>query len=113
MPEQSVNINEIPLPPRIAPVSILGESTPVEAQPIEIEKPKPKNDLADLFSVPAPEDNDMYVDDLIESPGEDDMSDLTRVTNEDIMGTPRKRKVTRRFIRTNKPYNPTSLGGMR
>ena len=92
------------------PNVIITKAQPIEElQPIEVEKPKPKNDLADLFSVPAPEDNDIYVDDLLEIPEEGSYSDLTDVSKEDIIGKPR----AKRYKRTNKRYiQPSSLGGM-
>ena len=95
-------------------------------EPITMEElvnlaPTRKNRMGNLFEVPQPEDNDMYTDDLFELPGEnmeyeDDLSDLTTVTKEDIMGRVpvRKPKLSQRLQRTNKPYYPpTSLGGMR
>lgn len=87
-----------------------------EAQP-----KRKKNDLSDMFAVPQPEDNDMDTRDLFEAPDEDvdmdeDLSDLTRVNNDDIMGRPpRPRRVVQsRFKRTSREYiPPTSMGGMR
>lgn len=78
---------------------------------------KPKSDMDDLFEVPEEDDNDMYTDDLFEVDEEDvefddDLSDLTRVTEEDIMG---KKPVPRpqQFRRTRRQYNPpASMGGV-
>jgi hypothetical protein len=49
---------------------------------------KPKgNGMEDLFSVPSSTDNDMRIDFLLEPPeDEGDLSDLTTVSDEDIMG---------------------------
>ena len=85
-------------------------------------KPKRKNnDLSDMFAVPQPEDNDMDTSDLFTVPEEDvdmddNLDDLTRVTNEDVMGKPpRPRRVVQpKFRRTSREYiPPTSMGGMR
>jgi hypothetical protein len=81
-----------------------------------IPKPAPKNELADLFQVPQAEDNDMYVDDLFAVPEEeldmeDDLSDLTQVSREDVMGKPPKPRL--RYTRTKKPYaGPTTMGSI-
>ena len=87
------------------------------------EPEKPKDELADLFEVPQPEDNDMDTSDLFDAdidPDIDDLidtdlDDLINVPNEAIMGTPPPpRKPKPKFRRTNRPYNPpTMLGGMR
>lgn len=82
--------------------------------PDEIEE-KPEDELADLFEVPQPEDNDMVTDHLVELDEEDDLSDLTEVTREDIMGTPPVKRVPkRRLKRTGRHYPPppTSIGGV-
>lgn len=119
---------------------IIGENEQLEEQPegvVEIvEEPEEllpvktkKDELAYLFEVPHKEDNDMAFDDLVSITEEDvfgeggeDMSDLTEVTNEDIMGaetmyTPSPkptRRVIRKIRRTSKPYQPpTSLQGIR
>jgi hypothetical protein len=79
-----------------------------------IPKSAPKNELQDLFEVPKPEDNDMYTDDLFDVPEEDlgeedNLDDLTKVSREDVMGRPPKRRV--RYQRTNRPYNNQSTMG--
>ncbi len=107
------------------PVSIPVPVTPVLEKtstalwgPPEPKKEPPKSGLEDLFEVPEEEDNDMYIDDLFELDEEDfdleeDLSDLTQVTDEDIMGKappPRPAK----FTRTSKRYiPPTTMGGLR
>lgn len=104
---------EIPLPPPITPVSPTSEPL------VRPEEPGRVHELDDLFEVPQPEDNDMEVDDLFEIPEEDidfsdDLSDITQVTNEDVMGSPPKPKAQPRFRRTTRPYYPPpSLGGIR
>lgn len=76
-----------------------------------------KNKLADLFETPQPEDNDIYTDDLFTVDSQDfelntDISDLTRVSSDNIIGRPRSRR-RQMFRRTEKPYNPpTSIGGV-
>ena len=85
------------------------EAVPIEEEP---EKPKPKNDMSDMFEVPQPEDNDMYVEDLVEAPGEEDMSDLMRVTNDDIMGTKRKKSYKITHSGRKSIQQPPSMGGM-
>jgi hypothetical protein len=45
-----------------------------------------KNNLDDLFEVPKSDDNDITVEHLIKAPKGEDLSDLTSVSNEDIMG---------------------------
>lgn len=92
------------------------ENLPV-AEPQE-EKPKMRSDaLKDLFEVPKENDNDIYCDDLVDLSDEDvyggdtNLSDLTSVNTEDIMGNRPKKK---RIQRTYKPYYPPdSMGGMR
>ena len=84
-----------------------------------LEQPeKPANDMSDLFEVPQPEDNDIFVDDLLELDDEedmedfDDLSDLTKVEMDDIMGKPPRPRLAR-FKRTDRPYQPpTSMGGV-
>ena len=104
-----MNDNEIIIPQSVQPPVVVSqrdiEDTQVEEMPVK----KPKNDMADLFEVPQPEDNDIYVDDLLEIPEEGSYSDLTDVSKEDIIGKPR----AKRYKRTNKRYvQPSSLGGM-
>ena len=112
----------VPEPPRSirAPIPImpaLGRAGDVLWGQPEPKPEAPKNELSDLFEVPGEDDNDMYVDDLFEVDEEDldmedDLSDLTSVSREDVMGkkpTPRPQ----RFRRTQQPYSgPTSMGGV-
>ena len=103
-----------------------SESVPSHPLPVTTdEEPETKQDaLADLFEVPQEEDNDIGMADLFEVEDqtvdmEDDLSDLTQVTEEDVMGTPppppqkapapakpRYRRTTRRY------YPPVSVGGV-
>jgi hypothetical protein len=96
--------------------------------PMEIEKPSmilnaldkfgkaivpPKNALADLFEVPQENDNDIYTDDLLELPEDDNIQDLFNVSKEDIIGRPRTPKIKKqKFIRTSKPNNLLNMGGI-
>jgi len=96
--------------PMPEPVVIPEED--ITEMPAEAPEPEPKDELADMFEVPQPEDNDMVTDHLVELDEEDDLSDLTAVSREDIMGTPPKPKYKivrrgRRFLRREPP--PTSL----
>ncbi len=115
-----------PVPQQPAPVSLPPVSLP-SADPV-LERtgrtlrgsPEPgpgrgRNDMSDLFEVPNEDDNDMYVDDLVEVDDDEDLSDLTRVTAEDVMGRPpRVRPRPTQFQRTSRPYDPpTSMGGTR
>ena len=91
--------------------------TPLPGQPFFGAAPQhePGHELDDLFEVPQPEDNDMYVDDLIAVDEEDDVSDLLEVTMEDVMGqapTPRV-EASPRFKRTAVRYSPTGITGVR
>ena len=92
----------------------VGYPAPV-GLPVEAEAEEEKDELADLFEVPQPEDNDMVTDHLLDIDEDDDLSDLTSVSQEDVMGTPlgeskkRYRVVPRRV---NAPPPPTSLGGI-
>jgi len=86
---------------------------PAEATPPEEVEEKPKDELEDLFEVPQEEDNDMATDHLVDVDEEEDLSDLTDVSREDVMGTPpvvRKRKVRPKPRHSQPP--PTSLGGV-
>ena len=92
----------------------------VEEVPEEVveQEPEEEDELSDLFATPQPGDNDIKTDHLFNMGGEDDMSDLTEVTDEDVMGEAPEppRRVIRRVRRTNKPYYgtpPSSMGGMR
>lgn len=104
------------------------EPEEVAYQPVPEPEPKAeeKGELDDLFEVPQPEDNDMVTDHLVELDEEDDLSDLTSVSREDIMGEPYpgvpsvEEEVPiqrlRRVKRTGRRYYPTpppSLGGLR
>lgn len=92
----------VPLPEPIVLPSLI---------PAEEQKPeRPADELADLFEVPQEEDNDMYTDDLFELDDEEDLSDLTRVTREDVMGKPRKARPPK-YLQIRRPYYPpTSIG---
>ena len=101
----------------------------VEAQP----EPEDKDGLSDLFTVPQPTDNDMDTEGLFQADKEeleedDDLSDLTEVSNEDIMGdgfggepAAQEDEQTKRYrpsqikrlkvLRREPP--PTSMGGVR
>ena len=52
------------------------------------------DNLSSLFTVPSKDDNDMRTDFLLEAPDleSDDLSDLTEVSNSDIMGNNPKQK---------------------
>lgn len=118
---------EVPGVPEPEPVAEEPEPMPETPEPVferpEVEpEPEEKDELADLFEVPQPEDNDMVTDHLTRIGEEDDMSDLVEVTEEDIMGEApeepeppkprfRIRPRGRRVIRREPP--PTSLGGVR
>lgn len=52
-------------------------SVPAEDPPPEEVEEKPKDEMADLFEVPQPEDNDMTTAHLVAAPKKDDLSDLT------------------------------------
>jgi len=88
---------------------------PTEATPPEEVEEEPKDELDDLFEVPQPEDNDMATDHLVDIDEEEDLSDLTTVTDEDIMGSPpvvRKRKERPRRVGIRREPPPTSIGGV-
>jgi len=56
---------------------------------IEAVQPPPeeeKDELADLFEVPQPEDNDITTEHLTAVPEKEDLSDLFNVSEEEIMG---------------------------
>ena len=137
-PESDVNLE---LPETVVPQQVILPPTP---EPVvisqQVQQPQPqgsfekffnstlngmvhkKHELSDLFEVPQPHDNDMEVEDLFTIPDEEleldpeeAYDDLTKVSREDIMGRPPKRKVRPvRFVRTNKPFNNNSImGGIR
>jgi hypothetical protein len=98
----------IETPPEMPPPGIVQEAAPVEP-------PRPQtnaNDMSDLFEVPQEDDPDIYSDDLVELDDEDvmggdsDMSDLTSVSREDVMGRPLKKR------RRPQQAPPPSMGGM-
>jgi len=117
-PEKPVSV---PVEPEFEEVTVdaaTGEI--IEPEPAPAPEPDLRSDeLAELFEVPEPEDNDMFIDDLFEvdSEDEDDLSDLTSVSNEDVMGPapkPVQRRVVRRVRRTSRPYTPpSSMRGIR
>ena len=98
---------------------------PVEQEVVvegeEQEKSNLTHDLSDLLEVPQEDDNDMYIDDLFEADEEDiefddDLSDLTSVSHEDVMGRRPVKKKKVRYVRVRKVYReqpPTSLQGLR
>jgi len=100
--------------PEVEPLEV--EPLPIEPLPVVEPEPLPviepqlqADELSDLFEVPQPEDNDFYIDDLFELDGDDDLSDLTSVSNEDVMGPPPrvvKRKTTPRVRRASRRYAP-------
>lgn len=81
-----------------------------------VQSTESEDELADLFEVPQPEDNDINCDDLLELDDEDvfggpeDMSDLLSVSREDIINGNDKPRPKHRLVRTNLPYPPTIIG---
>ena len=102
-------------------IIVPAEATPPEAEVVEVPELEEEDELADLFTVPQPEDNDMTTDHLVVAPEEEKLDDLFVVSEEDIMGeapAPEPEQVQRpvvkkkyRIIRREPP--PTSLGGIR
>jgi len=107
--------------PETVPTINLASFLP--SQPALVEPPK--DELADLFEVPQPEDNDINCDDLVSFDDQDvadllevddedvfgkDINDVISVSREDIMGTKPKSRV--HFVRTNKPLPPSGLVGL-
>lgn len=92
------------------------EEEVVEEQPEKTEHPE---DV--MFEVPQEDDNDIRTDDLFEideedlDPGDEgDLSDITRVTNDDLMGGPLIRRSPRKPKRIIRRYNPPpTMGGLR
>jgi len=119
----------IPIPEAEPEPVELGEGAEVGYQPVPEPEPEPEeeDELADLFEVPQPEDNDMRTDHLVEVPKEEDFSDLVEVSEADIMGddfpgTPpsseepvQRPRPVRQFKRTPRRYPPppTTMGGVR
>lgn len=93
------------------PIPPVEEDVVLEVEP----EAKPKDELADLFEVPQPDDNDMTTDHLVEAPEEEDVSDLVEVSQEDLMGKlpPPKPKPVVKFRRTTKRYTPPPPTGVR
>ena len=64
--------------------AVVPEAVELSPEVRQAEQPEIKeessDDLADLFEVPQPEDNDMATGYLVEKPGDDDISDLVEVT---------------------------------
>lgn len=95
-------------PAASAPV-ILVQGEPGSEEP----ESEPVDELADLFEVPQPEDNDIYTDDLLELDEEEGVGDLLTVSREDIInGGQAKPKPKVKLVRTGKPYYP-GLTGLR
>ena len=103
-----MTINPVPLPRELSSKPIERQVTEPE-QEVEIveevapesvvEEAKHEDELADLFEVPEADDHDIYSDDLVEAPGLEDLSDLTRVTREDVIGSRPKAKGKYRIVR--------------
>ena len=93
-------------------VEIIEEVAP-ESEPV-VEEAKHEDELADLFEVPEADDHDIYSDDLVETDEAEDLSDLTSVSREDVMGSRPKPKyrVIRRPRTSRRFVPPTTLGGM-
>ena len=68
------------------------------------------DDMADLFEVPEPEDNDINCDDLLELDESEGVEDLLTVSHEDIVNGSDKPKPKVAFVRTSKPYVPRLTG---
>lgn len=90
---------------------------PAEVPPpvAEVEE-ESEGDVDDLFEVPQLEDNDMRTDHLIDIDDPEDLSDLTAVTQEDVMGTPPKQKPKYRLVRRpirRYPPPPTTVRGIK
>lgn len=108
-----VFISTVARPVKNMAVSGLEQVTaPQPEQPEESDR----DDMADLFEVPEPEDHDMQYDDLLDVEDEDvfggdsNLSDLTSVSREDVMG---KKPVRRQVIR--RPQlreEPSGMGEM-
>jgi hypothetical protein len=110
------------------PMGEQGDQEEVEQEAEPEESPTREangDDLADLFAPPKATDPEMQTDDLVSVDLDrdvmgGDLSDLTRVTDEDVMGKPfapkpRKPhiKPNRRVVRTARRYNvPPSVGGI-
>ena len=86
----------------------VGSPARVEAAPVV----ESGDDMADLFEVPQPTDNDIACDDLLELDEEEGVEDLLTVSHEDIVNGNDKPKPKPQLVRTNKPY-PPMLTGMR
>lgn len=102
------------IPPLATPAVVDEEIIAREEAP----KPKPKNDMSDLFEVPQPEDNDIYSEDLVSLDVDTDvmggdLSSLTAVSNEDIIGRPPKPRYKIRRTGARRESPPVSFGGMR
>jgi hypothetical protein len=95
-------------------VEIIEEVAP-ESEPVA-EVAEHEDELADLFEVPQPDDHDIYSDDLVETDEAEDLSDLTSVSREDVMGSRPKSKAKYRIVRRPRTARrfvpPTTLGGM-
>jgi len=116
MPDnEDVRLPEEAIPPIAPQFEVVPEP---EVKPEEEEE----DELADLFTPPEPEDNDMTTDHLVKAPEKEDLSDLFEVSDEDIMGEapapepeppPKPRyRIVRRPIRRSPPP-PTIVGGIR
>jgi len=120
----------LPSPPApIPPPTPIEPEERVEVEPVYAPEPTPEpeveDELADLFTVPQPDDNDMKTDHLLEVPEEtteEDLADLFEVgdimDDEEYPGTPPtpeeipRRTIPRRYKRTPRRYQPPPMGGM-
>ena len=88
---------------------------PPAVMPVEAPAPGPGSELDDLFEGPQPEDNDIYVADLLSTDDEGSLDDLLEVGDvmdldrEDVVGRPPVAKP--RFRRSGRAYPP--VGGVR
>jgi len=95
------------------------EGVVIEEVPPEQEK---SDGISDLFEAPSVDEDDMSADDVLEVDEEDifgaggeDLSDIVGVSDEDVIGTPRKPK-PKKIYRVRRPYippQPPIMGGMR
>lgn len=113
-PDESV----APVEPYRSPISRVQGSI-VEGLS-QLRRTTSRKSTQDLFEVPHEEDNDIATEDLFALDtedimgGDEDMSDLTSVSTDDIMGKPITSRKKRR-MRTQPRYEPppTGIGGIR
>ena len=105
--------------PALPILSVVGQATEKTGD-VVWGKPGRKTGMEDMFAVPEMDDKDIYIADLFETDEQTvdldtDLSDLTNVSMEDVMGPSPKPKPPTRYRRTTKPYDhdrPTSVGGV-